>query len=306
MGQIEDFKLFVTVVDQGSIAKAAVGLGIAKSAVSRRLGQLESRYDITLIDRKPGTWQVTEAGKELYQRVTPLLADAEDLDADFSHAPRMIRGPLRVTVPYEYGMEFLRPMLLRFTETHPEIELSLDFDDRLIDLERENYDLAIRITSGHLGEVSEVKLGSTRHGLFASPDYLRQRGEPREPCDLGKHTLLQYGANRRPTWRFSYKGKPANVQFKAAMNSNSGFFLREAAVKGRGIIHLPGFVVARALEAGFLVPVLPEAEFPEFGIHLIHSPRRRMNKRMRAFVSATRAHCDFGGREFADRAKNEP
>lgn len=291
MGQIEDLKLFVTVVDQGSIARAADTLGIAKSAVSRRLGQLESRYDMRLVDRKPGNWAVTEAGKELHQRAVPMLADADDLDADFTHASRNASGPLRVTIAHEFGLSFLKPMLFQFVQDYPDIELVVDFDDRTIDLERENYDLAVRITSHDLNEVSQVSLGTTTHGLFASPSYLQRYGIPSEPKDLASHAFLHYGSSRRPTWSFGYQGKPARIAFKPALNSNTGSFLTDAAVDGLGIIKLPDFIVSGAVENGDLVPVLPEAEFEVFGIHLIHSPNRRLNKRMRMFVAAAQEQC---------------
>ena len=92
MGQIEDLRLFVSVVDEGSIARAADALGIAKSAVSRRLQQLEDRYEIKLVDRQPRNWEVTKAGQELYQRAVAMVADADDLDSDYLHASRSLSG----------------------------------------------------------------------------------------------------------------------------------------------------------------------------------------------------------------------
>ncbi|MCV6596206.1 MAG: LysR family transcriptional regulator [Mangrovicoccus sp.] len=291
MGQFEDLKLFVWVVDQGSIAKAAEQLGIAKSAVSRRLGQLESRYDMRLIDRKPGTWRVTEAGKELYQRAAPMIAEADDLDTDFRQTASNLSGSLRVTIAHEFGMTFLKPMLFQFAKDHPQIDLVLDFDDRRIDLDRENYDLAIRITAGSPEGASDIKLGTTRHGMFASPDYLHRHGTPTEPRALRAHALLHYGASRRASWSFTYEGKATKIEFRPVLNSNAGAFLKDAAIEGMGILRLPDFVVRRAVQDGSLVPVLPSAEFQEFGIHLVQAPNRRLNKRMRIFVKAVQDQC---------------
>lgn len=291
MGQLEDLKVFVTVVDQGSIAKAAEVMRIAKSAVSRRLAQLEGRYDVRLIDRQPGTWRVTDAGHELYQRANPMLAEAEDLDTDFTQSARNLRGPLRVTVAHEFGMTFLKPMLFQFAKDFPEIDLSVDFDDRTIDLDRDNYDLAIRISSKRPSGQNDVRLGETRHGLFASPGYLSAQGTPSEPRDLRDHALLHYGPNRRAVWTFTFNGKPCKLDFKPDLNSNTGAFLKDAAVEGMGIIRMPGFVVRQDVEAERLLPVLPGAEFEGFGIHLIHAPNRRLNKRMRAFAQAVQSQC---------------
>lgn len=291
MGQIEDLKLFVNVVDEGSIARAAEALGIAKSAVSRRLSQLEDRYDVRLIDRQPGTWDVTQAGQELYQRAVPMVADASDLDADFMHTSRSLNGPLRVSVPREFGMSFLRPTLYEFIEDHPEIAVTVDFEDRTVDLESENYDLAIRITSGSLDGMNTMRLASTRHGLYASPGYIERTGTPEDPADLKAHKLLHYGADRRTIWEFVFKGRKSKVEFKPYLGSNAGAFLLDAALNDMGIIRLPDFVVARAVGVKTLVPILPKAEFQEYGVFLVSSSKRRVNKRMRAFMTALEDYC---------------
>ena len=296
MGQIEDLRLFVTVVDEGSIARAADRMGIAKSAVSRRLAQLEDRYDVRLIDRQPRNWEVTNAGQELYQRAISMVSDADDLDADFMHTSVSLSGPLRVTIAREFGMTFLRPALYAFMQAHPEIDLTIDFDDRTVDLESENYDLAVRITSDDLSGLSSKKLGATRHGMFASTAYVEAHGQPVDPKGLGHHALLHYGAERRAKWVFGYQGKKQIITFLPALNSNYGSFLLEAGLNGLGILRLPDFIVADAIDAGKLVQILPESDFPEFGIYLIHSANRRINKRMRGFISAIEQSCTILGR----------
>ncbi|WP_282181235.1 LysR family transcriptional regulator [Aliiroseovarius marinus] len=291
MGQFEDLKLFITIIDEGSIARAAKALGIAKSAVSRRLSQLEDRYDIRLIDRHPGTWEVTQAGQELYQRAVPMIAEASDLEADFIHTSQSLNGPLRVSLPREFGMSFLRPALYDFIQDHPEIDLTVDFEDRTVDLENENYDLAIRITSEVLGGLNMMRLGSTRHGLYASPSYLKAAGSLNTPADLKAHRLLHYGADRRAVWEFGFRGQKAKVEFKPDLGSNAGAFLLDAAVNDFGIIRLPDFVVADAVRENALTQLLPEAEFQEYGVFLVTSSKRRINKRMRAFISSLEARC---------------
>ncbi len=295
MGQIEDLRLFVAVVDQGGIARAADTLGIAKSAVSRRLGQLESRYDVRLIDRQPRNWEVTKAGQELYQRAHAMVADADDLDADFMHAPVSMDGPLRVSIAREFGMSFLRPTLYAFLRAHPGINLTVDFDDRLVDLDAENYDLAVRITSGALEGVENMRLGTTCQGLFASSTYTDMHGAPDSPNELCAHALLNYGAERRARWDIGFRGKMHAIEFQPTLNSNSGPFLMDAAINGLGIVRLPDFIAAEAVRARNLVAILPESDFPEYGIHLIHASNRRINKRMRTFITALEHSCKVLG-----------
>ena len=299
MGQIEDLRLFVTVVDQGSIARAAAELGIVKSAVSRRLGQLEARYDVHLINRHPGLWRVTAAGRELYERALPLVADADDLDTSFTHASYSPKGPLRLTIAREFGQAFLGSMLLAFTRSHPDIDLTLDFDDRVVDLERDNYDLALRITPQDTdktsrqdkGEISQVTLGTAQHGLYASPAYLARQGTPQHPTDLDYHAVLNFGATRRPSWTYVMDGKPAKLEFKPALNSNSGPFLKMAALQGDGLVRFPDFVVAEDVATGRLIQILPQCKFPDLNISITHARTRRLNRRIRAFIAAAQQHC---------------
>ena len=291
MGQIEDLRLFVAVADAGGIARAADELNIAKSAVSRRLANLEERYGIRLIDRQPGTWQITAAGKELYERASPMVGEAADLDADFMHVGHSFKGPLSVSIAREFGMSYLKPVLFDFIERHPEIDLTIDFDDRRVDLDNENYDLAVRVTDAEQVGLSAYRLGSTRHGLFASRRYAETTKLPETFCELTGHPLLHYGSARRARWETCEDGRKKSIEFRPAVNSNYGTFLMDAALQDMGIILLPCFVVASRVQDGALVPILPGLEFPEFGIYAIHSAKRRLNKRMRALIEALSACC---------------
>ncbi len=291
MGQIEDLRLFVAIVDQGSIGRAADVLGIAKSAVSRRLSQLEDRYDMRLIDRQPRTWDVTTAGQELYQRASTMVADADDLDEDFKQTSQSFSGPLSVTIAREFGLSFLKPMLFAFMKAHPQIDLTVDFDDRTVDLENENYDLGVRIAAEESSSLTAHPLGKTRHGLFATPSYARENGLPGSLGELTKHPLLHYGSARRARWEFSCDGKKQQVTFLPALNSNNGPFLLDAALNDFGIVRLPDFVVSEAVKDGKLIPVLPENQIAAFSIQVVYGTKRRLNRRMHAFINALRKSC---------------
>lgn len=291
MGQIEDLRLFVTVVNKGGIAKAADELNIAKSAVSRRLGQMEERYGIRLIDRQPRVWEITPAGRELYQRGMRMVSEADELDADFIQSTQSLKGPLKVSIAREFGLSFLRPTIFSFMDNHPEIDLTVDFDDRYVDLENENYDLAVRIMAGEPNGMIHQQIGTTRHGLFASPTYLEKRGEPIDLSELKTHALLHYGSARRAKWEFSCDSKRRAIEFQPALNSNNGPFLIDAALRDLGIIRLPDFVVSDFVTAGQLVPVLPNCEMAELVIYVIHTTNRRLNRRMRAFMETMENGC---------------
>lgn len=291
MGQVEDLRLFVTVVDKGGIARAAEDLNIAKSAVSRRLARLEDRYGVSLIDRQPRVWEVTTAGQELYQRASRMVADADELDRDFGHAGHVLKGPLTLSVAREFGLAFLKPVLLDFMRDYPEIDLTVDFDDRTVDLERENYDLAVRITEGQLTGLIDIGLGMSGHALYASPDYAARNALPQRLDDLAAHPLLYFGSARRAFWSFTEDGKPRTVEFQPALSSNSGPFLLQAALDGHGLARLPDFIVGDAVTSGRLIRVLPQVEIAPLGIHLVYSANKRLNKRMRALIASLQSHC---------------
>lgn len=292
MGQIEDLRLFVQVVESGSISKAADKLRIAKSAVSRRLGLLEDRYGTRLIDRVPGVWTVSETGQELYQRATRVVADVDEIEGDFVNTSADLTGPLYLSVPRDFGITFLNNELIAFKARHPEIQLAVDFDDRAVDLERENYDFTIRITPELDGGVSGVRIGTVQHRLFASPAYLQTHSNPRCLKDLHQHPLLHFRTARRAVWDFvTDKGKAQSFEFQPFLNSNSGVFLLEATLKGLGIARLPDFVAAQAQAAGDLVPVLSDMTIPDLGIYLVHAENRRLNRRMRLFSEEIKQAC---------------
>ncbi|MEW4458563.1 LysR family transcriptional regulator [Roseibium algicola] len=295
MGQIEDLRLFVQVVASGSISKAAGELGIAKSAVSRRLSLLEDRYGTRLIDRSPGHWDLTEPGRELFQRASRVVSDVDDIEDDFLSSGTAPSGPLSISIPRDFGHGFLNAALIDFQARHADIQLTVDFDDRLVDLARENYDFAIRITQTRPEDAITLKLGTVEHCLFASPDYLHQHPAPQSIEDLQQHRLLHFGWARRTVWEFqTQKGKRQQLEFQPALNSNSGAFLLDATILGHGISRLPDFIVTGALAAGKLVPLLPDIAVPAWGIYLLHARERRLNRRMRLFAEEIRAACLSG------------
>lgn len=292
MGQVEDLRLFVQIIEQGSISKAADKLNIAKSAVSRRLGMLEDRYDAALIHRKPGQWAITDVGKELYERALGVVSDVDALEGDFTHAPHAVEGPLSISVAHEFGLTFLSPVLIAFQMNHPDIQLNVTFDNRPIDLAQDNFDFAIRVTSELVENSSAKLIGRSRHGIYASKGYLETHGTPTSAKDLKRHRLLYFGATKRGEWAFKdLDGRASKIVFKPAMGSNSGVFLADAVRRGAGIVRLPDFVCQPFVDAGDIVPILENLGSPPLNIYLMHPANRRFNRRMRLFSEEMQGAC---------------
>ncbi|NCX70135.1 MAG: LysR family transcriptional regulator [Rhodobacteraceae bacterium] len=287
MGQMEDLKLYVQVVEQGSISKAASILRIAKSAVSRRISILEERYSSVLIDRTPGKWEITKVGLDLYQRSRALVAEFEEVNEDFTSLHAQISGPLNISIPRDFGLNYLRQKLFEFQGKYPNIKLSIDFDDRFVDLETENYDFAIRITAQADTKYISKRIGAIRRYLCASPEYLSLNGTPQNLEDLQAHSLLHYGNTKRGNWTFQTSDrKEKSIKFSPTINSNSGQFLGEAALNNIGISMLPDFIADKYIDTGQLKTILPQYSLSPYEIYLTHLGSRRLNRRMRAFSSA--------------------
>ena len=287
MGQMEDLKLYVQVVEQGSISKAASILRIAKSAVSRRISILEERYSSVLIDRTPGKWEITKVGLDLYQRSRALVAEFEEVNEDFTSLHAQISGPLNISIPRDFGLNYLRQKLFEFQGKYPNIKLSIDFDDRFVDLETENYDFAIRITAQADSKYISKRIGAIRRYLCASPKYLSLNGTPQNLEDLQAHSLLHYGNTKRGNWTFQTSDrKEKSIKFSPTMSSNSGQFLGEAALNNIGISMLPDFIANKYIDTGQLKTILPQYSLSPYEIYLTHLGSRRLNRRMRAFSSA--------------------
>lgn len=287
MGQMEDLKLYVQVVEQGSISKAASILRIAKSAVSRRISILEERYSSVLIDRTPGKWEITKVGLDLYQRSRALVAEFEEVNEDFTSLHAQISGPLNISIPRDFGLNYLRQKLFEFQGKYPNIKLSIDFDDRFVDLETENYDFAIRITAQADTKYISKRIGAIRRYLCASPEYLSLNGTPQNLEDLHAHSLLHYGNTKRGNWTFQTSDrKEKSIKFSPTISSNSGQFLGEAALNNIGISMLPDFIADKYIDTGQLKTILPQYSLSPYEIYLTHLGSRRLNRRMRAFSSA--------------------
>ena len=274
-------------VEQGSISKAASILRIAKSAVSRRISILEERYSSVLIDRTPGKWEITKVGLDLYQRSRALVAEFEEVNEDFTSLHAQISGPLNISIPRDFGLNYLRQKLFEFQGKYPNIKLSIDFDDRFVDLETENYDFAIRITAQADTKYISKRIGAIRRYLCASPEYLSLNGTPQNLEDLQAHSLLHYGNTKRGNWTFQTSDrKEKSIKFSPTISSNSGQFLGEAALNNIGISMLPDFIADKYIDTGQLKTILPQYSLSPYEIYLTHLGSRRLNRRMRAFSSA--------------------
>lgn len=293
---------FIWVVDAGSISGAAARRGVAKSAVSRRLAELEEYLGVQLLRRTTRKLNLTETGRGFYERAVRIMADLDEAELAVSEAHGELRGRLRVAAPMSFGLLHLGPAINDFACQHPELQFDLDFNDRQIDLLQEGIDVGIRIAELPDSTLIARPLAPVRTVVCASPAYLQRHGTPRAPADLARHRCLLYSNVPDPDrWRYyAADGSEQLVTVPASMRCNNGEQLRAAASAGLGVIHSPTFIVHQALARGELVTVLDDWTWRGTNVYAIYPRTRHLSQRVRALVDFLVQR--FAGEPYWDRA----
>jgi DNA-binding transcriptional LysR family regulator len=275
-----DVLAFVRVVETGAFSRAAERMGMAKSIVSRRVARLEDQLGARLLTRSAQGAQPTDVGQAYFERASKVLAELEAAQEVVAEATTKIAGPIRVSAPLSFGVQYLAPALAEFAAAHPEVELDISFDDRIVDLIAGGYDLAVRMGALRDSALIARKIAPSRRVPVASAAYLKRRGRPEHPRDLARHDVLLY-ANEQ--WRFRVGKGWETVRVQPRLRADNGEMLRAAAVAGLGICILPSFIAAPALESGALEPLLRDYPLEEGALHAV-MPSRATTARVRALV----------------------
>ena len=278
-------EIFVRVVDAGSISGAAERMDMVKSAVSRRLGELESRLGVQLLNRTTRRLSLTSAGSDFYERCNAILTDVADAEGNVTAADTTLEGRLRVAAPLSFGLEHVGPVINDFMQVHPGLTVELDFNDRQVDLVAEGFDLGIRIAKLSDSSLIARKLTPIRHVICASPAYWDQYGRPDQPDELKNHTALRYTLAQQRSWRYTAPdGRRGSVTVPAQTSANNGTFLSQVAAKGAGIIQMPVFLVYRLIESGELEPVLLDYQWGDLHAWAVYPKTRHLPYRVRALI----------------------
>ncbi len=301
MGEFEDMTAFVRIVEAGGIGRAAGQLGVAKSAISRRLVDLEARLGVQLLVRTTRRSSLTDAGQSYYLRALEILADVEELNADLSGPTAKLTGRLKVAAPLSFGVTHLAPVLQEFVTAHPDLTVHVDLSDRQVDLVEEGFDLAVRIARLRDSTLIARRLTPINLILCASPEYLTRHGRPRTPEDLREHSVLHYDNTRGTTMTFTGPdGNEVSVNLGARMSANNGDFLQAAAVGGLGVAAPPTFVAWRDIVSGRLVPILTDYRLPALNAYAVYPRTRHLSRRVRALIDLLTER--FAGEPPWDRA----
>ena len=290
---------FVRVVETGAFARAADRMGISKSILSRRVARLEEQLGAKLLTRTAQGAQPTEIGHAYHARAANILAELEAAQEVVAEAVTQVAGTIRLSAPISFGLRHLAPVLAEFAKLHPRVELDVSLDDKRVDLVAGGFDLAIRIGKLADSSLKARKLTTVRGSVLASPAYLEARGRPEHPRDLNHHDLLHYANLGAEQWRFKIGNRWEQVRGHVRMRADSGDMLRAAAVAGLGVVILPNFIAAPAIEAGKLERLLPDHLQDEVVLYAVMPPGRASTARIRALV-------DFLGASFGPEPAWDP
>ncbi|KWU48001.1 LysR family transcriptional regulator [Pseudomonas sp. R11F] len=283
---------FVKTAQALSFIGAARVLGVSASAVGKNVAKLEAELNVRLLHRSTRKVSLTVEGQLFYERCRKILDDLQDARAMLSHAIQAPRGKLRVSLP-TIGYRFLLAHMVAFREAYPEIELELDFNDHLVDVIEEGFDVVIR--SGDLVDSTLMarRLGPFRFVMCASPEYLRTHGRPETLTDLEHHPCLRYRfATTGKIMEWTLSANPAITQLRlpTAMTLNNMEAMLMAAIDGHGIAYMPDFLAREALARGQLETVLNGHSNDQGQFWALWPSSRHLSPKIRAFVDFAAAH----------------
>ncbi|QXN25352.1 LysR family transcriptional regulator [Shewanella putrefaciens] len=277
--------IFVTVVECGSFSAAGQKLGLSKSAISKRITQLEQHLGIQLLQRTTRSLSLTDAGARYFEYIRPAVQlTQEGLDA-ISELQQTPKGNLRISVPMVFGRLYIAPLIAEFLKRYPDIQLQMQMDDKTTDLIAGGFDLAIRI--GELPDSSLIarKIAPCVSVICASPAYLAQHGLPIVPSELTQHNCLFYSYFQDGVeWSFLSPDGMQRIQPKGNYQVNNSDAIHLACLDGLGIANLPRFIVESDLQAGRLQTILADFPLPEHGIYAVYPQRKYLPTKVTVLI----------------------
>ena len=286
MDTFSDLSLFAHITRLGSMAAAAQELGVTAPVVTRRLAALEARLGTRLLNRTTRRLSLTPDG-ELYlndgARILEQLTALEHRLGSGSHQPQ---GTLRIGATLGFGRQYIAPILSRFTEEFPQVEVQLHLSDRPINLTEQGFDLVVRFGEQADSRLTARLIAHNRRLLCAAPSYLQAHGLPMTPRDLGKHNciFIREGDETYGTWTLRRNGETDAVKIRSNLSSNDGTAALAWALEGRGILLRSQWDIAEHLRARTLQPILTDWASPAADVYVVFQATKQMPAKIRALV----------------------
>ncbi len=286
MDSFSDVAFFSLLVDQGSMTAAAQQLGISQPAVSKRLSAIEQRLGVRLLQRTTRRISLTPEGETYLTMGSRVLDELEAMERLVSGSQDKPRGLLRVGATLGFGRRFIAPVLSKFTNSFPQVEVQLTLNDRPINIVEQGFDVIICFGDLPDSRLTARLLAHNRRILCAAPSYLERAGMPESPKSLSQHKCLfiREGDETYGTWQFKRGQSVESVKVRGPLTSNDGESVMRWALEGHGIMIRSAWDVSPALRNGNLLEILPEWGLPSADIYVVFATQNHMSAKTRALV----------------------
>ena len=295
MDRLKQLESFVAVATKGTLTAAALAEGVAPAVIGRRIDALEERLGVKLLVRTTRRITLTHEGAAFLEDCQRVLADMAGAEAAVSAGGVRASGHLRITAPAGFGRRHVAPLVPAFLAEHPDVSVSLNLSDRIVDIVNEGYDCAIRVGDLPDSSLVSVRLADNRRLCVAAPAYLQRAGIPRHPSELARHECLTLSSEASQTrgWAFRVEGEITHLRPRGRLDCSDGQVLHGWCLAGLGVAWRSTWEVAADVSAGRLQTVLEDYSAPPNGIYAVFAHAKHLPLRVRVWI-------DFVKLRFAD------
>ena len=312
MDKFKQLGSFVLAATRGSLSAAAAAEGVAAAIVGRRIDALEQRLGVKLLLRTTRRISLTHEGSAFLEDCQRLLADMANAEASVSAGGVKASGHLRVTAPAGFGRRHVAPLVPRFHELHPEVTISLNLSDRVIDIAGEAFDCAVRVGDMPDSSLVSLRMADNRRLCVATPRFLQLHGVPRNPRELARFSCLTLSSDASQTrgWAFRvpvagrHNGNAdvADAAYEVIyqkpfgpLDCSDGQVLHDWCLAGHGIAWRSSWEVQAEIAQGMLVAVLEQFAAPPNGIYAVFPQRKLLPLRVRLWIDFLKHHYSQPG-----------
>jgi len=297
MDKLKQIESFVAVAVRGSLTAAAHVEGVAPAVIGRRIDALEERLGVKLLVRTTRRITLTHEGSAFLEDCQRILSDVANAEASVSAGGVKASGHLRLTAPAGFGRRHVAPLVPRFVAEHPDVSVSLNLSDRVVDIVNEGYDCAVRVGDLPDSSLVSLRLADNRRLCVAAPAYLQRAGTPAAPADLVRHQCLTLSsdASQSRGWAFLLEGEVTHLRPSGRLDCSDGQVLHDWCLQGLGIAWRSTWEVEREVQDGRLTVLLQDFAAPPNGIYAVFPQRKHLPLRVRLWI-------DFVKQRYGDAA----
>jgi len=291
MDRLKQMESFTLVATKGSLTAAAQAEGVAPAVIGRRIDGLEERLGVKLLVRTTRKISLTHEGSAFLEDCQRLLGDLSNAEASVSAGGLKASGYVRITAPAGFGRRHVAPLIPQFLAQHPDVHLSLNLSDRVIDIVNEGFDCAVRVGDLPDSSLVSLRLADNRRLCVAAPSYLKRAGVPEHPSELTRHECLTLSSDASQTrgWAFTVDGQLTHLRPSGRLDCSDGQVLHDWCVAGLGLAWRSTWEVEADIAAGRLQPVLDDFAAPPNGIYAVFPQRKHLALRVRLWIDFLKA-----------------